>query len=82
MRALYGYDGPSMMDGVESSDVSSEDPLDAWHEHVMGVEQAADNLLRGLVSGDLAFFRAGGMENHLVIPPFNCFLAFLGWIYR
>ena len=78
MRTLYGYDGPSMMDGVESSDISSEDPLDAWHEHVMGVEQAADDLLQGVVTGDLTCVRAGGMDNLMVIPPFGCFLAFLG----
>ena len=34
LRQLYGYEGPSMMDGVAMSDHTSDDAMDAWNEHI------------------------------------------------
>ena len=80
MRSLFGYDGLSMMDGVENSDNSSDDAIDAWNEHIEEVEAAANGLLTGDNSTALVFVHAGGAVLSLVMPVFHDFSAFLGWI--
>lgn len=82
MRELYGYEGPSMMDGVENSDNSSDDALEAWNDHVEEVEAAADGLLLGSANTTLVFVRAGGAIQSVFVPTFPCFLSFLGWMMR
>ena len=82
MRALFGYEGPSMMDGVEISDNSSDDAMDAWNEHIEEVEAAADGFLIGDNSTTLVFVHAGGAVLSLEIPVFHDFSAFLGWMMR
>lgn len=37
-RVMFGYDGPSMMDGVQTSDNDQDDGLRVWNEHVAMVE--------------------------------------------
>jgi hypothetical protein len=67
LRQIFGYDGPSMMDGIQQNPNVSDDALDAWHEHVIKVEQAADAVLTGEAT-NLIFIRADGLALEFAVP--------------
>jgi hypothetical protein len=81
MRLIFGYDGPSMMDGIEVQYNISDDAMDAWNEHVAEVERAADAVLIGEHSA-LVFIRAPGSSRNLDLPGLRSFAAFLAWMHR
>ncbi|KAM0843325.1 hypothetical protein ACQ4PT_057782 [Festuca glaucescens] len=63
-RAITGYAGSSMMDGVVPEGNVSDDP-DTWSPLLSDMEEAADDVVHGRQSGELRFLRAGG-ENLLL----------------
>jgi hypothetical protein len=61
-RALTGYDGPSMMDGIVPASNTSDNPA-AWSpdsDFFSDLEAAADSVVNGAPSGSLSFSRAAG----------------------
>jgi hypothetical protein len=72
-RAITGYTGGSMMDGVVPEGNISDDP-DTWSPSLSDMENAADDVVHGRQGGELQFLRAGG-ENVLLhvdaIPGFQ-----------
>ena len=54
-RLFIGYDGPSMMDGIQTDDSGFDDGIRLWNEHVQMVEQAAEDFLQGRQGNDLNF---------------------------
>ncbi|KAM0874800.1 hypothetical protein ACQ4PT_037198 [Festuca glaucescens] len=63
-RAITGYAGSSMMDGVVPEGNVSDDP-NTWSTLLSDMEEAADDVVHGRQSGELRFLRAGG-ENLLL----------------
>jgi hypothetical protein len=81
MRAVMQYDGPSMMDGVETADNIRDDAMEAWNEHVAEVELAAARFMTGNTHGlGLVFIRAGGENQFVDVPYFPTFMHFLRWM--
>jgi hypothetical protein len=70
-----------MMDGIQQNPNVSDDALDAWHEHVIEVEQAADAVLTGEAT-NLIFIRADGLALEFAVPQLPCFARFLAWMQR
>ncbi|KAM0884022.1 hypothetical protein ACQ4PT_031258 [Festuca glaucescens] len=61
-RAMTGYEGPSMMDGIVPDHNTSDNPA-AWSpesDFFSELEAAADNVVNGATVGVLAFSRAAG----------------------
>jgi hypothetical protein len=58
-RAITGYAGSSMMDGVVPDGNISDDP-NTWSPSLSDMEDAADDVVHGRQSGELRFIRAGG----------------------
>jgi hypothetical protein len=81
MRQMFGYDGPSMMDGVETQYNITDDALDAWNDHVAEVERAADAVLTG-ESTTLLFIRAPGVSLNVAVPGVPSFAQFLEWMHQ
>ncbi|KAM0890836.1 hypothetical protein ACQ4PT_026776 [Festuca glaucescens] len=63
-RAITGYAGNSMLDGVIPDGNVSDDP-DTWSPSLSDMEEAADDVVHGRQNGELRFLRAGG-ENMLL----------------
>jgi hypothetical protein len=67
-RAITGYGGSSMMDGVIPEGNVSDDP-GMWSPSLSDMEEAADNVVNGRQNGDLLFIRAGGDNQILHVEP-------------
>jgi hypothetical protein len=65
LRALTGYEGLSMLDGVVPEGNISDDP-DTWSP-LIEIEDAAENVLNGRSEGSLVFVRAGGQNQELEV---------------
>ncbi|KAM0852902.1 hypothetical protein ACQ4PT_051454 [Festuca glaucescens] len=63
-RAITGYAGASMMDGVIPEGNVSDDP-DTWSPSLSDLEDAAEDVVHGRQHGELQFLRAGG-DNRLL----------------
>lgn len=79
-RTYFQYTGPSLMDGVEQESNISDDPQDEWSVY-SDIAEAADNFIRGIVTPELQFVRAGGEERVMVVDQFAAMLELLGSIY-
>jgi hypothetical protein len=72
-RAMTGYDGPSMLDGITPDYNTSDNPA-AWSpesDFLSDIETAADNVVNGSSAGSLSFSRAlgGTVTMEVEAPP-------------
>jgi hypothetical protein len=76
-RAITGYDGASMMDGVIPEGNVSDDP-DTWSPSLSDMEDAAEDVVQGRQHGELQFLRAGGDNRTLQVEalPGSLFSSF------
>ena len=54
-RNYTGYEGPSMMDGIQTADSGFDDGLRLWNEHVGMIEDVAAHFVQGSPTGALSF---------------------------
>jgi hypothetical protein len=72
-RAMTGYDGPSMLDGITPDYNTSDNPA-AWSpesDFLSDIETASDNVVNGSSAGSLSFSRAlgGTVTMEVEAPP-------------
>jgi hypothetical protein len=71
-RAMTGYEGPSMMDGIVPAYNTSDNPA-AWSpdsDFISDLEAAADNVVTGASTGSLSFSRASGVNVAMEVEAF------------
>jgi hypothetical protein len=65
-RAITGYAGRSMLDGVVPEGNVSDDP-NTWSPQMSDMEDAAEDVVNGRQDGQLRFIRAGGENQWMQI---------------
>lgn len=76
-----GYDGPSMMDGIQTDDSGFDDGLRVWNEHVAMIEDVAEGFIQGNATRDLAFRQVNSHEIILEVPSEENWLTFMIQLY-
>ena len=81
MREVTGYDGPSMMDGVLPENNAQGDSAALWNEHILRMEQAAEDIMNGVISGGFRFIQAGGRVSRIRVPLSMATIWFFAKVY-